>query len=366
MLKFLKKIMFKTLIFISTLLFSSYTLIAQFQQIGVDYANQLIEENANNPLFTVLDVRTISEYEAGHLPNAYRIDFYDSDFEQQIDQLDKNRIYLIYCQAGFRSGLSYPMMQNLGFEEVYDMLGGFGAWGATNYPISFEPEPNIQEIYPSNNCGSTTFSFETKVFLEGYFNGENQSLLLNDKNLLPNQQPFGNSVSNINAMLNNNDAVVDWIGVCIHNNIDEPAIECLATLLLTNGEIVTTNNESCVSFTSASNNQNYHISIHHEGHLSLYSNVTVSSGQFYDFTTSIENANGIEAMKNVNGFWVAFGGDFDNNGIVNNLDFNNWSNEGASVNTYVPADADGNGIVNNLDYNVWALNRSKVGKPFSL
>ena len=43
-------------------------------------------------------------------------------------KLDKNKVYLIYCASGSRSGNAHDTMRSQGFHEVYNMLGGFGTF----------------------------------------------------------------------------------------------------------------------------------------------------------------------------------------------------------------------------------------------
>ncbi len=113
------------------------TLNAQiFQNVDVHQADSIIKANEDNPLFTLLDVRTPSEYDEDHLENAYLRNFYDTDFREQLDTLSKNRVYLIYCRSGNRSGQTFDMMKDLEFTEVYNMLGGITSWKNADYPVT--------------------------------------------------------------------------------------------------------------------------------------------------------------------------------------------------------------------------------------
>lgn len=73
----------------------------------------------------VIDVRTPEEYASGHAGDALNIDFYDKDFRQSLDALDKENAYFIYCRSGSRSGRTLSMMKDLGFTRVYDLAGGW-------------------------------------------------------------------------------------------------------------------------------------------------------------------------------------------------------------------------------------------------
>lgn len=76
----------------------------------------------------IIDVRTADEYSGGKIENAVNIDFYSSDFKQKLESLDKSTSYLVYCAAGGRSGKAKNLMYDLGFTEVYNLLGGYGNW----------------------------------------------------------------------------------------------------------------------------------------------------------------------------------------------------------------------------------------------
>lgn len=78
--------------------------------------------------FTLLDVRTLEEYEAGHLKDAVLLDFYQSDFKKQLSKLDKTKPVFVYCAVGGRSGSTASILVELGFKKVYDLKGGIQSW----------------------------------------------------------------------------------------------------------------------------------------------------------------------------------------------------------------------------------------------
>ena len=81
-----------------------------------------------HPKAVILDVRTPQEFGSGHLPGALNIDIHGYDFEEQIENLDKDKAYYVYCRSGGRSGAASRYMKSKGFPEVYNMLGGILAW----------------------------------------------------------------------------------------------------------------------------------------------------------------------------------------------------------------------------------------------
>lgn len=96
---------------------------------------ELIEENTEEADFIILDVRTLSEFKDGHLENAENLDFYSDTFKDELGKMDKNKTYLIYCKTGNRSGKSLKIMDEMGFTEVYNMLGGYKDWSRKGLPF---------------------------------------------------------------------------------------------------------------------------------------------------------------------------------------------------------------------------------------
>ena len=83
----------------------------------------------------ILDIRTPEEFSAGHLAGAINIDYYAADFEAQLSGLDLNVPYVMYCNSGNRSSNALPLMDSIGFEEVYELDGGIQAWYSAGNPI---------------------------------------------------------------------------------------------------------------------------------------------------------------------------------------------------------------------------------------
>jgi len=77
----------------------------------------------------VLDVRTPAEVAEGIIPNAIHIDIYKGDaFIADIEALDKTKNYFVYCRSGARSGQACSIMNQLGIENAYNLVGGILNW----------------------------------------------------------------------------------------------------------------------------------------------------------------------------------------------------------------------------------------------
>jgi len=76
------------------------------------------------------------EFAEGYIENAINIDFRSETFQDEIDKLDKNKKYLIYCRSGVRSRSALDIMAELNFKEAYNILGGIIAWNAEGLPTT--------------------------------------------------------------------------------------------------------------------------------------------------------------------------------------------------------------------------------------
>lgn len=95
----------------------SKDLTAQEFKAGIDGGNILL-----------LDVRTPAEFAGGSIASAINIDYNAADFSQQIDALSKDKPVYLFCQSGGRSGKALKLFTEKGFPEVYNLIGGYGAW----------------------------------------------------------------------------------------------------------------------------------------------------------------------------------------------------------------------------------------------
>ena len=104
------------------------------EDVTLEEAFALIEDNRYNQDFIIIDVRTPEEYASGRIEKAINLDYYSETFADELDTLDKDKTYLIYCRSARRSGHALDMMAELGFVEVYNMLGGMVRWEAVGLP----------------------------------------------------------------------------------------------------------------------------------------------------------------------------------------------------------------------------------------
>jgi rhodanese-related sulfurtransferase len=105
------------------------------KDVSVAEASALVQQHKNDANFVILDVRTAAEFSGGHIENANNLDYYSTTFKDDLSKYNHNKIYLIYCKAGGRSAQATNIAKELGFKEVYNMLGGITAWINAGYPV---------------------------------------------------------------------------------------------------------------------------------------------------------------------------------------------------------------------------------------
>ncbi|MCB9888074.1 MAG: rhodanese-like domain-containing protein [Planctomycetes bacterium] len=90
---------------------------------------------ADQPDVQVLDVRTPTEFAAGHLKNAVNIDYKASGFSARLGKLDRSKKYLVYCRSGRRSTGALGVLTELGFHHQIHLDGGILAWQKASQPL---------------------------------------------------------------------------------------------------------------------------------------------------------------------------------------------------------------------------------------
>ena len=111
------------------------TAIQAIKDISLKEVYDLIGKNKDNQSFIIIDVRTPEEFANEHIENAVNLDYYSEKFRDELNKLDKEKTYLIYCRSGNRSGKALSIMKELAFREIYNMLGGIIQWKAEGYPL---------------------------------------------------------------------------------------------------------------------------------------------------------------------------------------------------------------------------------------
>jgi len=104
------------------------------EDISLEEAFTLMEDNRGRDDFIIIDLRSTEEYASGHIEDAINLDYSSSDFLEALDELNRERVYLIYSYSDDVSGQVLDVMAGLGFTEVYNMRGGMERWEEIGMP----------------------------------------------------------------------------------------------------------------------------------------------------------------------------------------------------------------------------------------
>ncbi len=89
-----------------------------------------------NPGAKLIDVREDNEWQAGHAAVSTHLGkgIIERDIEEQVP--DKSTELILYCGGGFRSALAADVLQQMGYNNVYSMAGGWKAWKDAGAPTT--------------------------------------------------------------------------------------------------------------------------------------------------------------------------------------------------------------------------------------
>lgn len=125
---------FRGFIFITLLSCQAFS--RQKTQLTVDEFEKGIG-NANSQL---LDVRTAGEFRSGHIAHALQADWTNQDqFHNRVQHLDKTKPLYVYCASGGRSKAAAQWFRSNGYNQVYELTGGFIKWKAADKPVEGMP-----------------------------------------------------------------------------------------------------------------------------------------------------------------------------------------------------------------------------------
>lgn len=85
---------------------------------------------------TVVDVRGLSEWESGRLPDVPNIPL--GHLPDRLDELPRDRPVIVHCQSGGRAAIAASLLQAAGFESVFSMNDGFSGWEASGRSVARE------------------------------------------------------------------------------------------------------------------------------------------------------------------------------------------------------------------------------------
>jgi sulfur-carrier protein adenylyltransferase/sulfurtransferase len=105
---------------------------SEIEEVDAARARDLLDA-ADPPL--LVDVREPDEWSEGHIPGAVHVP--RGHLESRIEQVvpDRSRALVLYCAVGARSAFAAKSLEELGYESVASLAGGFTDWKRNGYPV---------------------------------------------------------------------------------------------------------------------------------------------------------------------------------------------------------------------------------------
>ncbi len=107
---------------------------------GESLARQIASDDAP----VVLDVRSDSEYEAGHVPGAIHIPFQSVASRTEELSIDKDRTVVVYCAHGPRAAWAGRALRKAGYTDIVYLAGHMGAWKDAGRPLETNVAPSVE------------------------------------------------------------------------------------------------------------------------------------------------------------------------------------------------------------------------------
>ena len=82
----------------------------------------------------VLDVRTDSEYQQGHIAGAVNI--HAGQIKDRFGELEGTKPIAIICRTAHRSSIAGSILKQHGFQYLYNVSGGMTAWNSAGYEVT--------------------------------------------------------------------------------------------------------------------------------------------------------------------------------------------------------------------------------------
>lgn len=107
----------------------------RIKEVSLEQAQEILARNSNAVL---MDVREDNEWNNGHAAEAIHLGkgILERDLEQMFP--DRTRELIMYCGGGYRSALTAAVAQQMGYQKVYSLIGGYKALVKSGWPLKRE------------------------------------------------------------------------------------------------------------------------------------------------------------------------------------------------------------------------------------
>lgn len=106
---------------------------AQIKEVSIADVKKMIDAREN---VIILDVRDKQEFDEGRIPGAINISRGMLEFKVAMIIPDKNARIIVYCSLDLRGPLATKAMNDLGYKNAINLVGGLKAWKEAGYPLA--------------------------------------------------------------------------------------------------------------------------------------------------------------------------------------------------------------------------------------
>jgi sulfur-carrier protein adenylyltransferase/sulfurtransferase len=106
---------------------------AHIKEVSIADVKKMIDAKDN---VIVLDVRDKQEFDGGRIPGAINISRGMLEFKVAMVIPDKNAKVIVYCGLDLRGPLATKTLNDLGYKNAINMIGGLKAWKEAAYPLA--------------------------------------------------------------------------------------------------------------------------------------------------------------------------------------------------------------------------------------
>src|ERR671922_1136982 len=104
---------------------------SEIEEVDAARARELIVSDSP----AIVDVRERNEWDEGHIPGAVHVP--RGHLESRIESAvpDRSRPLVLYCASGSRSAFATKTLEELGYENIASLAGGFTDWKRNGFPV---------------------------------------------------------------------------------------------------------------------------------------------------------------------------------------------------------------------------------------
>jgi phage shock protein E len=109
-----------------------------YSEVPQDTLLKYLEEDRD---MCIMDVRSLREYEQGHVPKAIHMDYQKISTHTEDLEPYRRKDIIVYCEHGMRSRMALTVLQRAGFTRVYHLEGDMVEWKRAGLSLEEQSQP---------------------------------------------------------------------------------------------------------------------------------------------------------------------------------------------------------------------------------